>query len=308
MSEPPHVRRSLRALRAIRRSPVLAVAPTVVIVGAGAGYALVEGVAAGFGVGAPTDVPIGWDAYRRVLAAPSFWPSATLTVWVGVASTVLAVAGASLVSWWWVTAPGRLRRIDLMLVHVTVSLPHIAWAVALAGVASQSGLLARLATAIGAIDRPAQFPVLVGDHAGLGIIVGLATKEVGFVTLAVLPLATRRARSALSTASTLGASPAQRFRWVHLPAIAPALAPAAAAVFAYSVGSYELPLTLGTNRPRTLAVAAFDAFRDADLNRRADAFAISTLLAGLALLAALSVTMPFLGRSRARARHGKGAT
>ena len=35
---------------------------------------------------------------------------------------------------------------------------------------------------------------------------------------------------------------------------------------------------------------------------------LTLLIAGLALLAALSVAMPFLGRARARARYGTGAT
>lgn len=274
-------------LRRPSHSPLLAVAPSVAVVGLGAGYALVEGLGASIGIGAPVDgVPIGLDAYRRVLDAPTFWESARFSLWIAVASTVLAAAGGTLISWWWISRPGRIRRIDLWLIHLTVSIPHVAWAVALVAAISQSGLVARIGAATGMIDRPDQFPVFLADRAGIGIIAHLATKEMAFVTLVTLPLATRRARTAVVTAATLGASRSQRFRLVFLPAIAPALLPAAAVAFAFALGSYEAPALLGGQRPRTLSVIALDSFRDADLTRRADAFAISTIIGAIALVAA----------------------
>lgn len=280
-------------------SPIAAVGPAVAIVAVGAGYALIEGLGASVGIGAPVSGQrIGFDAYRRVLDSPTFWESARFSLWIASMSTALAVTAGTLVSWWWVSRPGRVRRIDLWMIHVAVSVPHIAWAVALAAIVSQSGLFARFAAGAGLIDRPAEFPVFLADRAGVGIIAHLAGKEAAFVTLVTLPLATRRARTAVVTAATLGASRAQRFRTVFLPAIAPALLPATAVVFAFSMGAYEPPAVLGGQRPRTLSVVALDHFRDADLGRRADAFAVSSLIGGTVIVAALLLW--FVGRRYGR--------
>ncbi len=286
-------------VRRVARSPIAAVAPAIVVVGLGAGYALVEGLGASFGIGAPVaGVPIGLDAYRRVIASPTFWESGLFSMWVAVASTVLAVAGGTLISWWWISRPGRIRRIDMWLVHLSVSIPHVAWAVAFVAVLSQSGFAARVAAVVGLIDRPDQFPVLIADRAGLGIIATIATKELAFVALVTLPLATRRARDAVTAAATLGASHSQRLRFVFIPTIAPALLPAAAAVFAFALGSYEAPALLGGQRPRTLSIVALEHFRASDLTRRADAFAVSTLIGAVIVL--MVALLWFVGRRVSR--------
>lgn len=286
-------------VRRLARSPILAIAPAIAVVGAGAGYALVEGLGASLGIGAPVSgVSVGFDAYRRVMGSPTFWQSAAFSMWVAVASTVLAVAGGTMISWWWISRPGRIRRVDMWLIHLSVSIPHVAWAVAFVAVMSQSGFGARIAAAVGLIDRPDQFPVLIADRAGLGIIAAIATKELAFVALVTLPLATRRARDAVTAAATLGASRLQRLRFVFIPSIAPALLPATAVVFAFALGSYEAPALLGGQRPRTLSVVALEHFRAADLTRRADAFAVSTLIG--AVVIGVVALLWFVGRRAAR--------
>lgn len=276
-------------VRRLARSPILAAAPAIAVVAVGAGYALVEGFGASLGVGGPVSgVPIGFDAYRRVIASPTFWESATFSMWVAAASTVLAVGAGTMITWWWISRPGRVRRVDMWLLHLSVSIPHVAWAVAFVAVLSQSGFGARVASAVGLIDRPDQFPVLIADRAGLGIIAAIATKELAFVTLVTLPLATRRARDAVTAAETLGASRSQRLRFVFIPTIAPALLPATAVVFAFALGSYEAPALLGGQRPRTLSIVALEHFRAADLTRRADAFAVSTLI-GVVVIAMVAL-------------------
>ncbi len=288
-----------RRTRLLGQSPIAATAPVVVVVGLGAGYALVEGIGASLGLGSPVaGAPIGLDAYRRVVASPTFWESARFSLWIAGASTVLAVGCGTMISWWWVSRPGRIRRLDLWLVDLTISIPHVAWAVALIALVAQSGSVSRAAASAGFLDRPDQFPVFLADRAGIGIIAHLVTKELAFVTLVTLPLATRRARHAVTTAATLGATRSQRFRFVFLPAIAPALLPAAAVVFAFAIGSYEAPALLGGQRPRTLSVVALEHFRDADLTRRADAFAVSTILGAAVLVVVLALWM--LGRRTAR--------
>ncbi len=258
--------------------PLLAVLPAVAVVGVPALYSVGEALVTSLG-GGSAGGPIGTAGYARVASTPGLPTAALFSLWVAAASTLLAGAlGVGLV-WVWVTRPARSRRVELWLLRVTFGLPHLAWAVALLLTLSQSGWLARCAAAAGLIEAPEQFPVLVQDPAGIGIIIHLASKEFAFVALAVLPLASRRAAAAVRVAASLGARPSQQLRLVFLPTVAPALLPATAAVFAFSLGTYEPPTVLGAQSPRTLAVIALDRFRAADLVGRADAFVLSMLLA-----------------------------
>jgi putative spermidine/putrescine transport system permease protein len=59
-------------------------------------------------------------------------------------------------------------------------MPHLVVAVGIIFVFSQSGLLARLASQIGLIASPGDFPVLVKDKYGFGIILAYIWKEAAF--------------------------------------------------------------------------------------------------------------------------------
>jgi putative spermidine/putrescine transport system permease protein len=278
--------------------------PALTIVGAPVTYALGRGIGASFGIGVPGADGPTLDAYRRVLASPGFLRSFGFSLWVATMGTVVAVAIGAGIAWVWTARTARIRRVDLGFVHLNLAIPHVVWAVALGALLSQSGWFARVAAGIGLVDRPDQFPVLVQDRWGVGIILHLITKELAFVLLVVVPLADRRARGAVDAAATLGASPAQQFRFVFLPSVAPALVVAAVVVFAFGLGSFEPASILGGQEPRALAVVALDRFRDADLSQRADAFAISTLLAAITALAA---SLCWLGTRRYFALGGREA-
>ncbi len=268
--------------------------PALIVVGGLTGYALTIvvrqslGVGLGLGLGAGDETGAGagagfgsgfsLDAYRRLFGANGFWRSFAFTLWVAGAATTLSVVGAVAVLWHWTRHPGRARRVDLWLMQLNLTIPHVVWTVALLATFSQSGWASRLGAALGLFDRPAEFPVLVRDRFGIGIVLHVVTKELPFLVLAVAPLSGRRVAPLVRTAATLGAAPFQALRRIFLPAVAPALVPAALVAFAFALGAFEPARVLGVTDPRTLAVVALDRYRDPDLAVRADAQAISVVL------------------------------
>jgi putative spermidine/putrescine transport system permease protein len=154
----------------------------------------------------------------------------------------------------------------------------------MAALLAQSGLLARLAHAAGLLDSPAGFPVLVQDPWGLGIGFAYLWKEVPFVAAVVLSVLVTRDGKAEAVARTLGASPAQAFRWVTLPAILPAAGAAAALVFAYVLGAYEIPAVLSASHPMPVPLLAVDLFTSGNVADRPAAIALSLGLAAVGLV------------------------
>ncbi len=279
--------------RALRLSPVL------IVVGGLSAYAawivFRQSLGLGLGLGPSAERSPGrdggatLDAYRRLVEADGFWRSWAFTLWVAAVGTILAVVGAVAVLWHWTRRPGRARRFDLWLLQVNLTIPHVVWTVALLATFSQSGWASRLVAAAGLIDRPAQFPVLVRDAFGVGIIGHLVTKELPFLVLAGAPLAGRRLAPLVQTAATLGAGPWPTLRRVFLPAIVPVLVPASLVAFAFAVGAYEPASALGVSDPRMLSVVALERYRDPDLLVRADAQAISVVLALIVIAVAVAV-------------------
>jgi putative spermidine/putrescine transport system permease protein len=167
----------------------------------------------------------------------------------------------------------------LLALNANLAIPHLVWAVALLLILAQSGLLARLAAALGVIEAPAEFPVLVRDRHGLGVILHYVGKEIPFLTLIVLAVLRTQGDAYGAVAATLGAGPWMRLRRVTLPLVWPGLAAGALLVFAYVFSAYEVPALLGVRYPRALAVLALDYFLNPDLNRRAEGMAISMIMA-----------------------------
>ncbi len=262
----------------------LRVGPAVAVVGlltvAGLGYTVAQSLGLFAIVG---EDRLTTDAYRSLLAGESaagreFWPALGYSLWVSVASTVLAAAVALALVIVVDGLPRPVAGATLFGLTVNLVLPHLMWAVALLVLLSQSGLLSRVAAAVGLIDAPADFPVVVRDPFGIGVIVHYVSKEVPFLVLAMLPALRARGRALTAVAATLGAGVWYRLRWVTLPVVAPSLAGASLLVFAFAFGAFEVPALLGVSFPRALSVLVLDLFLNPDLSARAEAAAVAVVM------------------------------
>jgi putative spermidine/putrescine transport system permease protein len=269
----------MRVPRRVRIALLLAPALTVVVVLFGGGLA--QAVAQSLGYRpflAPQ--PLGFGAYRELWADPAVRASVGLTLRVGLLSTALAVllgVAAALL----VRSLGRTRRAFAGLLQVTLPVPHIVAALATLLLLSQSGALSRAAATAGLISAPAAFPALTQDGFGWGIVASYVWKEAPFVGVVALAALSGRVAELEDAARALGASGRQRLRHVVVPALAPAVGAASVLVFAFTVGSYEVPFLLGRPFPATLPVVAYQQFRDPDLASRPLAMAISVVTAVL---------------------------
>src|SRR5688572_23437397 len=204
-----------------------------------------------------------------------------LTLWVAGISTALSVTCGVAVALG-LRRGRRLRRGGHTLLQAPLALPHLVVALATITAFAQSGLLARAAFALGLIDAPSEFPALVNDDAGIGIIVAYAFKEVPFIALVAATLLARRGDEYDEVARTLGASPWQRFRHVTWPFLAPGVGAAALMIFAYVFSAFETPFLLGQPYPAMLPVVAQQRFMSVDLADRPAAMACALILTAIA--------------------------
>lgn len=239
----------------------------------------------GLGVRQSLDVTLGTglarpnvDNYQAILTTPEVYRSLGLTLYFTVTSTVLASAFAVATAML-LRRQFRGRAIATFLVQLNLTIPHVVAAIGMLYLFSQSGSFARLAHAIGLIDRPANFPALVFDPYAIGIIISYVWKEVPFITMVILATLQTLADDHEPVAATLGATRWQAFRYVIFPQILPGLTAASAIVFAFIFGAYEIPALLGASHPQALAVMAYRKFTDADIATRSDAIALALLIA-----------------------------
>lgn len=227
-------------------------------------------------------------AYEGALAQPDILTSALVTLLVAGASTVVSVvlgtAAAFLLND--LIARGR-GRTAVFLFQVNLTVPHVIAAVGILWLLGQSGFLARIAAQGGLIAGPADFPELVFDRLGIGVILATVWKEVPFVGMVALGALRALGDGPARTARMLGATPLQTIRHVTLPLILPAVTAAATIVFAFSIGTYETAAILGASHPKLLAVLAVDMFTSNAIADRPAAIALSLAIAagGFVLIA-----------------------
>jgi len=218
--------------------------------------------------------------YVNVLNDSRFLDALALTTRLSVVTTVLTSVLA-VVCALALRQSLRGRRLVSFLFQLNIPLPHILGAISAIFLLSQSGLVARMASQMGLIEGPADFPALVFDKNLIGVGLIYAWKGVPFVGVILLAILQSTAADYEDLARTLGAGQWQRLWYVILPLIMPGLLRGAILVFAAVFSSYALPFLLGASYPKALAVLAFEYYSNVDLGFRNEAMAMGVIMAVL---------------------------
>lgn len=169
-----------------------------------------------------------------------------------------------------------------LLVWIPMLVPHFVWAYLVYLLFNQSGFFSNVAGVFGWIEDRDQFPILVQDRNGVGIILTYVWKEVPFVTLMLLPVYATLSKRYKEVASLLGASPYKAFWVAEWPFIFPVLIETGAILFAFIFTAFEVPQLLGVTSPQMLAILAYDWFYSGSWSDRPLAFA-SLVLTGMGI-------------------------
>ena len=258
------------------------------------------------------------DVFRTLFALDDIWHMVWLSLFTGVGSTLLAMAGAFLLlatfyqsSW--------LEKVQGLLSPFLV-FPHAAAAIALLFVLSPSGIFARLMV-LGGDDAPPAagssfFPY---DEFGFSVLLALSLKELPFIILMALsvmsqPLIKKKLLGYVNVGASLGYSPTASFFKLVAPSIFTQIKLPILAVLVFATSNVEIPLILGSNNPSTLAVAIMHWFNHIDLSMRllaSGAAVLQVAVSGVALLLFFAVEhfLMYLGKQSLMKgrRHGADA-
>jgi putative spermidine/putrescine transport system permease protein len=246
----------------------LAVALVAAPVAIGGAYSL----AATFGLAGAGADGFGVSRMSRVLSDGGTWRSIAWTLSTALAGTAIATLAA-------ITVSVILRRhaVARRFVAIPLAVPHAAASLATLLLLGQSGFFSRVAFAIGAVSRPVDFPALVYDRTGIGLIVAFAWKEFPFLALTAWAVLDSVGEELAEVATTLGANATAIFQRVTWPLLWRGIAPAVVAVFAFLVGQYEMAVVLAPSDPLPLSMLTYERVLDPDLQRRGEAHLLGLL-------------------------------
>lgn len=215
--------------------------------------------------------------YREMLTTTGFWQSVFYTFYYALVPTILGLALSIYLA---LTLRKRFpaKGIFQYVYKLPLMIPYLVGISLTILLFSNGGIIARLLHAVGIIDNPGQFPRLLYDSGGIGIMIVYIWKQVPFMTLIIYSVLLGLGPESEEASATLGANRWQTFWYVTLPQIMPGIITGTAIVFAFNFGSFETPYILGAGFPNTLPVEAWRAFDDADYSRRMYAMAIVTFI------------------------------
>ncbi len=222
--------------------------------------------------------------FVNVFGDPGFARSLMLTLYVALASTVVAAVVSMVMAIFLVSLSEKSRLIHFVF-QIPLTVPHLVIAVALVFMLTPTGLVSRVLVRLGLIDSSAAFPLLINDRWAIGIILTYIWKEIPFITLMILSVLRRSGIELLEVGRTLKADRWQRFRYITLPVISPSLGAACLIVFAYTFGAFEVPFLLGQTYPMMLPVWAYKNYSDVDLLARPEGIATGLIIAAIVVVA-----------------------
>ncbi|UCF91452.1 MAG: ABC transporter permease subunit [Desulfobacterales bacterium] len=237
--------------------------------------------------------------FVAILGDPDFLHSLLLTLYIAATSTVVA-AGISVVMALILIGLAPRNRVVHFIFQIPLTVPHLVIAAAVAFMLSPTGLCSRVVLKLGLISSSADFPLLINDRWGIGIMLAYVWKEIPFITLMILAVLRHTGMELLEVGQTLKAGRWQRLRYIILPTIFPSLAAASLIVFAYTFGAFEVPFLLGQTYPMMLPVWAYKNYSDVDLLARPEGIATGMLIA---LVVAIAIVLA-QGLSQAARRRG----
>ena len=236
----------------------------------GIGYALLYS----FGLTGILNEGFTLEHWRVVLGAASFWETIAFSIYVALMAISLAVVLSLLVV---LKRPATFESGPLsFFIYLPLAIPAIVMAFFVFQMMSKGGALSRLAYQLGWIGNLSEFPNWVNGQYGIAIIIAHFFMALPFFLILYTQMYRSGGLNALmKQAYTLGATHRQAAWRVAAPIL---LRRSFATIVLYALfvmGSYEIPLLLGSQSRQMVSVMAIQKLQRFNLGDIPQAYAIS---------------------------------
>ncbi|MCL2170133.1 MAG: ABC transporter permease subunit [Defluviitaleaceae bacterium] len=227
-----------------------------------------------------TDVSLRY--YAQLLTNDRFLSSLSYTFYIAIVSSGLSVLFGVIVAFA-IDKSKKGNKFSYSLYKLPIIIPHIVVAILVTQIFFQTGIISRIAFSLGFIDTAHDFPLLIYDRGGIGIMLTYLYKQIPFVTLTVFTVLKGLSSKYVQVAQNLGASPWFTARRVTLPLLSPAILSSFLITFAFAFGAFEIPFLLRSPARLTLPILAYFDYRSPVLADRPAAMAVTITISLISL-------------------------
>lgn len=234
---------------------------------------------------------LGWDHFWEAVTAPRVIASLRLSFGASLIAALLNAVFGLLVAWVMTRYTFPFRRLVDAMVDLPFALPTAVAGIALTALYAPNGWLGAWLTPLG-IDVA---------FTPLGIVVALTFIGLPFVVRTLQPVLQDLDREVEQAAATLGASAAQTFVRVVLPALWPAMLTGFTLAFARGLGEYGSVIFIAGNMPMKSEIAPLLIVTKLEQYDYAGATAIAVVMLVLSFVLMLGINAL---QAWASSRHG----
>jgi putative spermidine/putrescine transport system permease protein len=249
---------------------------------------ILEGFMQSIGLHSLGVVPFTLKFYKEVIISTEFWESFFLTARIAIISTLIS----SLLGMWVIVClflirKGEKREKTLLmqrLFQIPMLFPYLIAAYFVFFMLGQSGWIARVLVHMGIIQKMGDFPVIVNDSFGWGIIFTYVWKTTPFVVLMLYPVILQIYDSWIEVGRVFGANPFKFFRAIVFPLLISPWKTSAFIILSYTALAFEVPYLLGVTYPKALSVYSYEIYMNGNLTDRPKAMVINIILTMMLLV------------------------
>lgn len=270
----------------LRNKPILLCIPVLLYLG----LFFLGGIINGVWVSTKSGVQRGdpFASYRIILGDGSFYDGLKLSFSIAGVSTVCSVViGTILIYILYSTISSQgLEKTVLYkrAIEIPMLFPYIVAALMITMLFQKSGVIASISYRLGWITATEQFPTLINDRRGIGIILTYVWKLSPFVVIMVYPKLMKIEKEWNDLKMVIGANNKEFFRHIVFPMIRRELILCGFIIFAFTFSEFEVPYILGVTYPKTLSVYSYSLFINGDFTSKPIAIGMNLILSLITLL------------------------
>jgi ABC-type spermidine/putrescine transport system permease subunit I len=232
----------------------------------------------------------GLDRYQEIFTSPVYRRVMWNTLRISAMTTLICLLIGYPYAYVMSKVSGRVQLLMLAVVLLPFWASLLVRSFAWIALLQDSGLINQVLQGLGLVDEPIS---LIRTPAG--VLIGMVHIMLPYLVLPLFTTMVRIDDGLLRAASSLGATPWQRFRRVFVPLSIPGVAAGTLLVFTISLGFYITPALLGSPRQSMVGEVIAEQVEQFGL-ATASALGITLLVGTLAILAVIAL----LARETAR--------
>ena len=226
--------------------------------------------------------------YLEAMNMNGFFHSVFYAIYLAVVSSVLSMMIGTWIAYRLTRSKNqRLKGVINSIMGLGIILPYLYMVFITMLFLSQSGLISRGLYMLNVIEFPSDFPNLLYGRLGIGIIIVYVLKGIPFVTLLTLNVMSQISINFEQVAMTLGGNNKQIFKKIYLPLSRDTIVWSGMVLFAYDLGSFEVPYIFSNLKTRSFSVMLYSEYLKPSITSIPTTMAMTVILFGIGIVSVI---------------------